>query len=160
MFLSCIRMPRTFRCRHSKMCHWSCPAAIEMPPGIRTLHIRTSSPYYSYSEVTDVHLARPDPSDHASRHHPARRYRRVPVLAARPDAVRGGPVMRFVRNNQHHVLFHWLTFTGSTASASWHESARPKGEHSNDHVRFPRACGKGRLVSDGHALSPLEDIDP
>src|SRR6266446_1789738 len=35
--------------------------------------------------------------------------RRVPAAAAWPDAVRSGPVMRFVRNNQHHLLFHRLT---------------------------------------------------
>ena len=66
-------------------------------------------PIYSYSEVTDVHHSRPGPSDQSLATYLARPYRRVPVLAAWPDAVRSGPVMRFVRNNQHHVLFHRLT---------------------------------------------------
>ena len=35
--------------------------------------------------------------------------RRVPFLAARPNALRGCSVIRFVRNVQLNVLFHWLT---------------------------------------------------
>jgi hypothetical protein len=71
--------------------------------------------------------ARPNPSDHASRHHLARPCRRVPVLAARPDAVCSDPVMRFVRNNQHpscSLPSADVARTASTASASLHESAR------------------------------------
>ena len=48
------------------------------------------------------------PSDHAL-HHLAEPRRRVPVLAARLDALRSRLVIRFVRNDQHDVLFHRLT---------------------------------------------------
>ena len=62
----------------------------------------------SYSGGIDVHHSRADPSEHAPRRLAGDR-RRVSVLAARPDALRGRPIIRFVRNDQRDVLFHRLT---------------------------------------------------
>lgn len=72
----------------------------------------------SCSRGTDVHHSRPDPSDHAF-HNLAGPRRRVPILIARPDAVRSRPVICFVRNDQHDGLCLRLTLP---------ERAQPPGQ--------------------------------
>jgi hypothetical protein len=81
---------------------------------LRHLHFVTSAPLLAGPFVSlmpkryDVHHSRSGPSDHALQHL-AGPDQRVPALAARPDALRGRPFIRFVRNDQHDVLFRWLT---------------------------------------------------
>lgn len=64
--------------------------------------------YRSCPGGTDVQYSRTGPSYHALYDLGGPRSR-LPVLAARTDAFRGRSVMRFVRNDQHDVLFHWLS---------------------------------------------------
>jgi hypothetical protein len=111
----------------------------------------------SYSGGANVYHFRPDPSDRAFQHL-AGPGRRVPVLAARPDTLRGRLVIRFVRNDQHDVLFHRLTLPERVQPRRGRDSlsradTRVGAGHGNaPSPLFPGTLRGAKLYPSGEAL--------